>query len=354
VVAVGRQRKGVKRVSRGAQGWEDLEPDQSIAACRPRGPQSERDQGSRRESRHTPRDHFAAADSRAGAHRRYGCARRLSRVAQRKNEIARRLKSRSGILLQAVRDHLLDRRRHLRTGRRELRRLVPENRVHRLDGRIAAEGPLAAEHLVEDDAEAEDVRAMVDGEPTYLFRRHVADCTEHLARVGLELDAAGRKVGRDNRALGQAEIQNLHTPVRCHDHVFGLDIAMDDPALVSRGESLGDLSAVFQRATRGDRALHQHRPQRVARDQFHDGEAKAAVLADIEDREDVRVRKRGHGTGLAFEPRERHRIVGDLGGQHLDRDLAAETRIACAIHLAHAARAEQRDNVVRAEACSSQ
>ena len=50
--------------------------------------------------------------------------------------------------------------------------------------------------------------------------------------------------------------------------------------------------------------------------------------------------------------RRRSASAGERGGQHLDRDLAAEARIARAVDLAHAARAERREDLVRAEPCA--
>ena len=44
----------------------------------------------------------------------------------------------------------------------ELRRILFQDRVHRLDVRIAAEGPPAGQHLVQDCAEGKDVGAMVE------------------------------------------------------------------------------------------------------------------------------------------------------------------------------------------------
>ena len=43
-------------------------------------------------------------------------------------------------------------------------------------------------------------------------------------------------------------------------------------------------------------------------------------------------------------------IVHELVGQHLEGDVATESRVARAIHLAHAAGTEQRYDFVRAEA----
>ena len=53
---------------------------------------------------------------------------------------------------------------------------------------------------------------------------------------------------------------------------------------------------------------------------------------------------------LALEAREALGVLRERGGQRLDRDVAPEPRVAGAIHLAHAARAERRDDLVGAEA----
>jgi hypothetical protein len=42
-------------------------------------------------------------------------------------------------------------------------------------------------------------------------------------------------------------------------------------------------------------------------------------------------------------------IAGDVGGQHLERDVALQFRIRGAIHLAHAARAKRAHDLVRTE-----
>ena len=46
-----------------------------------------------------------------------------------------------------------------------------------LDARVAGKGPGARRGFVQDATEREDIRPMVDGRPTDLFRRHVADGT---------------------------------------------------------------------------------------------------------------------------------------------------------------------------------
>ena len=52
---------------------------------------------------------------------------------------------------------------------------------------------------------------------------------------------------------------------------------------------------------------------------------------------------------LAFEPRNAARVARELLGQHLDGDVAAELAVARPVDLAHAADAEQVDDLVRTE-----
>ena len=51
----------------------------------------------------------------------------------------------------------------------------------------------------------------------------------------------------------------------------------------------------------------------------------------------------------AWKRVQRVAVVDEVLGQHLDRDVALEARVARAVHLAHAAGAERRQDLVRAE-----
>ena len=57
-----------------------------------------------------------------------------------------------------------------------------QDRVHRVDAGVAAERRPAGEHLVQQDAEAEDVAAVIDLAAARLLGRHVGDGAEHHAR----------------------------------------------------------------------------------------------------------------------------------------------------------------------------
>jgi hypothetical protein len=62
------------------------------------------------------------------------------------------------------------------------------------------------------------------------------------------------------------------------------------------------------------------------------------------------MRERRDGPGLRLETLAHFRIGGDVLGHHLDRDVAIQPAIACAIHLAHSARSERRDDFVLSQA----
>ncbi len=87
-----------------------------------------------------------------------------------------------------------------------------------------------------------------------------------------------------------------------------------------------------------------------ALDQLHDQSRGAAGILDAEDRGDSGVAERCEHPRLALEAREPLGVLRQVLGQHLDRDVAAEARIPRAVHLAHAADAEGRDDLVGTDA----
>ena len=65
---------------------------------------------------------------------------------------------------------------------------------------------------------------------------------------------------------------------------------------------------------------------------------------------DVRVVQRRERLGFALESGQPFEIAPERVRQNFDRDVTVELGIARAIHLTHAAGAERRDNLERAEA----
>jgi len=62
------------------------------------------------------------------------------------------------------------------------------------------------------------------------------------------------------------------------------------------------------------------------------------------------MRQRGDGLGFALESRAPRVVSRHAVGKNLDRDVAIQARVTGAIHLAHAAGANQREDLVWAEA----
>ena len=81
--------------------------------------------------------------------------------------------------------------------------------------------------------------------------------------------------------------------------------------------------------------------ERLAFDELHRQEMEPGCLLDRVDRDDMRVVESGDGPSLALEAPEAVWITGHLGWQHLQRHVSAQLHVGRAIHLAHAAGAEQ-------------
>ena len=89
--------------------------------------------------------------------------------------------------------------------------------------------------------------------------------------------------------------------------------------------------------------------QVVAFDQLHHERADAIRFFETVDGGDVRMIQRGEQLRFALKRASRSGSLRERVGQNLERDVALQSRVAGAIHLAHAARAERRNDFVRAE-----
>jgi hypothetical protein len=125
---------------------------------------------------------------------------------------------------------------------------------------------------------------------------------------------------------------------------------MDDAALVRRGESLRDLMRPVDRAADGEARLLQPLAQRRSFEQLHHRVRDAVLAAEIVNGEDVRMGERGDRSRLALETRQRLRLVRHHVGDDFDRDVAAQALIVRAPDLAHATRADRRDDFIRTDA----
>jgi hypothetical protein len=284
-----------------------------------------------------------------------GCNRRRSgERIQREGEILRRLKALIRRLLERATHDPLNAVWNRSADVTELRRIVLQNCCHGLSSGVAPEGPLPGHHLVEHGTEAEDVRTMIDVAATYLFRRHVADGAQHQTWFGAanhrrhhRCRAASRLAERDR--LRQAEIEDLDAGVSRDEDVLRFQVAMNDAFLMRRGQAARDLHRDVDRAPRRQRSLRQPVAKRLAIEQLRDDEPQTALVADVIQREDIRMVQGRDGAGLLFEPAQSIAIRCDRCGKNLDGDVAMEAGVTSAIDFAHPAGTDRGGDLVRTE-----
>ncbi len=179
----------------------------------------------------------------------------------------------------------------------------------------AGERRLAGEQLVRDQGQAIHVGA----------RRHC-----------LSLDALGRDVARRPHELAllavssgarDAEVRQLRVAGVVHDDVRGLHVEVHEPGPMGRVERPGELADECRDLRRGQcAALGDDVTERPAAHVLHHDERVGAVLALVEDRDDVWMVHRGGAPGLGRESLA-ERGVG-LRSEDLHRDVAVETLVA--------------------------
>ena len=132
------------------------------------------------------------------------------------------------------------------------------------------------------------------------------------------------------RHPGNAEIQNLHGPIREQHDVGRLYIAVDDAVLMRVQQSPRGFSQNPDLLRQGERRAVDRLPQAAPIEQLHHEVRRRLVLAKIVDRDDVLVLEDTGGSGLREEPGAHVRVVD--GGQDLDGDIPAHYRVPGPIH----------------------
>ena len=186
--------------------------------------------------------------------------------------------------------------------------------------------------------------------PAHLFRRHITHRPHHRTRISdLSLRRRVRVIGARSRLrlqLCQAEVENLDAAVAGDEQVLRLQVAMDDPFRVRRGQTCGDLPRVLNRLAQGSAPSLELRAQLLAFQQFGDDERRAIVRADVVNGQDVRMIERRGRARFLLEAAQPVSVFGERGGQNLDCDFAVEARVTRAVDFAHPARAELGDDTI--------
>ena len=154
--------------------------------------------------------------------------------------------------------------------------------------------------------------------------------------------------------LREAEIEHLHRAVGLHLDVLGFEIAMHDASLVRSLERGGDLTRDPHRLLNRQGPAPQSLGERRSLDQFKDECVNARRRFEAVDCGDVRVIQRREQPRLAREARQPFGICRKEARQDFDRNVAIESRVTGAVHFAHAADAEEVENLINPEPPSGQ
>ena len=191
-----------------------------------------------------------------------------------------------------------------------------------------------------------------------LLRRHVADRAHHVSGLRVarsRSETASRRGHRETAATGFARPKSriLTRSSRRDEDVVGLQVPMDDPLFVGRGEAQRDLHAVFRRLA-GRAAA----PSK--------GFAAGSRLREApirRRRRSPRAQSRGsRGCSGATAPRPLSPLVRSAhsasgssarrSGSTFTATVRSEPRVPRLVHLPHPARAQRRQDLVGAEVCS--
>ena len=134
-----------------------------------------------------------------------------------------------------------------------------------------------------------------------------------------------------SQQFGQAEIEELDRPISRDQDVGGLQVAVQDAAIVSRFQCARDLDRLADRFVRRDRTAQWHAVDVLEHE---------IARPDVVQLTDVRMVQGRDRPRFVFESAQAIRVMGHRRGENLDGDVAIEPRVAGAVDLAHPARAE--------------
>jgi hypothetical protein len=132
--------------------------------------------------------------------------------------------------------------------------------------------------------------------------------------------------------------------------VVGFDVAVDHALIVRELEAASGLQDVAGGQFHIEGALLlDEGAERLAFDELHAEEVRAAVLANVVDLHDVVVRELGRSVGFSGKANEKPRVACQLGLHGLDGHVAVERDLACEVDGAHASFAEEAQKLVAAQ-----
>ena len=182
----------------------------------------------------------------------------------------------------------------------------------------------AGRHLVEHDAEREEVGAVIDGAAERLLRRHVRDRADHHARRWSSAAASpARRALSSPRNFARPKSSTLTRPrsVRIRLALLMSRWMMPRPCASSSASATCRPTSTTSRI--GSGPLRDARRQQLALDVLHHDEVGAGVLADVVGDGDVRRAQQRRGARLVQQPRAALGIGLERRRQELQRHRTA-------------------------------
>ncbi len=158
---------------------------------------------------------------------------------------------------------------------------------------VSTKGPAPRKKFVQHHAEREHVAARVERLPRGLLGRHVSNRSDHHSGAGQSVGERTRGVGlRAFNELREPEVGELGVAVPGHQDVGGLDVAVQNPRSVRRGQRVGHAGEQFDDLVPGALLCPSPVAQGASVHELRDEVLAKVELAHVEHGQDVRVVQR--------------------------------------------------------------
>ena len=176
-----------------------------------------------------------------------------------------------------------------------------------------------------------------------LFRTHVVGSPDQHTGAGQPGSAVGVIDG-----LGDPEVHQLDSARFTLEHdVLGFDVPMDDAGFMGRAEGIRGLEEDAGSLPNRSRPLpHQQRPKALALDQRHQNVGDAFRLADVVNRDDMRMPQRRDRFGFTPEPGQQGLGNHQIRPKGLQREVSLQPPVVDQKHFGKATPADQLAEVV--------
>ncbi len=265
------------------------------------------------------------------------CSRCVARGREGDGHVGGRRVAHTGIVVHGAVDHGGDGGIDVGTDRWQRFAHAVRDRFDERERGVAAERWSTGERFEEQHANRIDVGARRRDVARESFGREIRSGAEHHPHRGLAVFFG---------ELRDPEVGDLRVRLLVEQDVGGLDVTMDDAEPMCGRQGRENLESEHACSRLGEPARRELGGQRATGQAFHDDERHAVVFADVVDRDDVGVVDSGRGARLALEALAQVGLLGEIGAQDLDRDLAREAEVGRFADLAHAAATQQGPELV--------